>query len=126
MLWEVSKDMSQGGWTGFFNPTTSTQSHPSPLGRREARILSDQINHIPSVAHVEVITLKSCTEKDQAWKLYISLSNQRITELFKLEGTLKGHPVQLFCIEQSTFSYTGLLRALSDLILNISRDMASI
>ena len=25
--------------------------------------------------------------------------NQRITELFKLEGTLKGHPVQLFCIE---------------------------
>ena len=52
--------------------------------------------------------------------------NYRIIELFELEGSLKGRLVQLPCNELPyNHSSIRLLRALSSLILNVSRDGAS-
>lgn len=50
----------------------SSWSHPSPLGSREARLLSDLVNHIPSLVQVEIVNVKCWTGKDQAGKLRIS------------------------------------------------------
>ena len=46
----------------------------------------------------------------------------RITESFELEGILKGHLVQLLCSEHGHLQLNKVLRALSSLTLNSSRD----
>jgi len=48
-----------------------------------------------------------------------------IIERSGLEGTFQGHPVQPSCTEQGIFNQIRLLRALSNLTLNVSRDGAS-
>jgi len=49
----------------------------------------------------------------------------RFTEWFGLEGTFKGHLVQPSAISRDIFNWIRLLRALSSLTLNVSRDGAS-
>jgi len=50
------------------------------------------------------------------------LQNHRIAESSELEGTLKGHPVQLPCNEQGHLMLHQLLGALSSLTLCVSID----
>jgi len=52
------------------------------------------------------------------------LDIHRITELFKLEGTFKGHLVQLSCNEQGHLTAHQVLRAPSSLTLSVFRDGA--
>jgi len=54
------------------------------------------------------------------------ISDHRIMELFELEGTFKGHLIQLPCSEKGHLQLHQMLRAPSRLILNVSRDGASI
>ena len=49
----------------------------------------------------------------------------RNIELFELEGTFKGHLVQLPCNEQGCLQLDQVLRALSSLTVNVSKDGAS-
>jgi len=58
-------------------------------------------------------------------KFHFTSSRDRIIELFQLEETFKGHLVQLSCTEQRHLQHHQVLRALSSLILNVSRDGAS-
>ena len=48
-----------------------------------------------------------------------------ITEWLEMEGTLKGHLVQLPCSEQGRLQCHQVLRAPSSLTLSVSRDRAS-
>jgi len=49
----------------------------------------------------------------------------RITEWFGLEGTFQGHLVQPPAMSRDIYHQTRLLRAPSNLTLNVSRDRAS-
>jgi len=54
-----------------------------------------------------------------------SLSLIEIIEWFGLEGTFKGHLVQPPAVSRDIFNWIRLLRAPSNLALNVSRDGAS-
>jgi len=49
----------------------------------------------------------------------------RNTEFFEMEGTLKGYLVQLSAMSRDTYSSIRLLRAPSNLTLNVSKDGVS-
>ena len=51
--------------------------------------------------------------------------NQKLTELFQLKGTFKGHLLQPLAMNRDTYISVRLLKALSSLILNVSKDRAS-
>ena len=52
-------------------------------------------------------------------------SGSQFTESLELEGTLKGHLVQLPCNEQGHPQLDQVLRALSSLTSNVSKDGSS-
>jgi len=54
--------------------------------------------------------------------LLLANLNHRIIAYFGLEGTFRGHLVQLPAVSRDIFNYTRLLRAPSNLALNVSRD----
>ena len=56
---------------------------------------------------------------------YTTKNYHRITESFELEGTLKGHLVQLPCIEQGYLQLDEVAQSPSSLIFNVSKDRAS-
>ena len=56
---------------------------------------------------------------------YCKIENHRTTELFELEGTLKGHLVQLPCSEQGHLQLNQVAQSLVQLTLNISEDEES-
>jgi len=61
----------------------------------------------------------------QSWRSG-SRGGTRAAEITEyLEGTFQGHPVQPPCTEQGIFNQIRLLRAPSNLTLNVSRDGAS-
>jgi len=57
--------------------------------------------------------------------MQIIYQNLNFIESFELEGTFKGHLVQLPCNEQGHLQLDQVLRALSSLTLNVSRNGAS-
>jgi len=58
--------------------------------------------------------------------IYIADIYHRIVESFQLEGTLKGHLVQLPCNKHRDLQVEQVLRAPSSLTLTVSRDRTSI
>lgn len=56
----------------------SPQSLPSPLHRRESRLPSEQVNHVPSLVQVEIICTKSWTQMGQAGKLPLTTDFQPV------------------------------------------------
>ncbi|KAK4812466.1 LOW QUALITY PROTEIN: hypothetical protein QYF61_026459 [Mycteria americana] len=61
---------------------------------------------------------------ETGWALYCS-KDHRIIERFGLEGTFTGHLVQAPCKSRDSFNQIRLLRARSNLTLNVARDGAS-
>ena len=62
---------------------------------------------------------------DQHFQTYKTVLQFLVIESFRLEGTLKGHLVQLSCNEQGHPQLHQVLRALSSLTSGVSRDGAS-
>lgn len=99
---------------------------PSPLGRRDARLLSDQVKHIPSLVQVEIINLKLWMEKDQARKLCIStntvhslcpplagccFSGQNVRGLCRKSSVFSSNALKGICFASSFTPYTACVHA---------------